>query len=44
MSGDDDPWRCQVCGENFVVQSLARHCEKKHDNRPTADEKEGGAA
>lgn len=31
MSDDDDPWRCQNCGRTYVVQSLARECEKKHE-------------
>lgn len=44
MSGDDDPWRCRTCGENYVVQSLARHCEKKHEIRPPADEEKGGGS
>lgn len=27
----NDRYQCQVCGEVFVVPSLARWCELKHD-------------
>jgi hypothetical protein len=28
---EPDPWQCQICGELFVVPSLARCCEMKHN-------------
>lgn len=28
---DEDPWRCAVCGEWFVIPSLARDHEAKHE-------------
>lgn len=28
---EPDPWQCKVCKEIFVVKSLARVCEMKHD-------------
>ena len=29
-----DPWRCQVCGREFAVPSLARDCEEQHAGHP----------
>lgn len=26
-----NPWACRHCGRHFVVQSLARDCERKHE-------------
>lgn len=26
-----DPWACEYCGHIYVVQSLARDCEARHD-------------
>ena len=28
---DDNPWRCAYCGTGYVVRSLARMCEEKHE-------------
>lgn len=28
----DDQWTCQTCGTVYVVGSLARHCETKHES------------
>jgi hypothetical protein len=30
---DDDPcpWICSVCGVMYVVRSLARDCERRHE-------------
>lgn len=29
---NDDRYRCGYCGETYVVPSLARHCERKHED------------
>jgi hypothetical protein len=28
---EPDPWQCSICKEMFVVPSLARCCEMKHN-------------
>lgn len=26
-----DPWRCAICHRTYVVPSMARDCEKRHE-------------
>ena len=28
----DDQWTCGYCGSTYVVPSLARDCETRHEN------------
>ena len=28
---NENPWKCRRCGAEKVVPSLARECEKKHE-------------
>ena len=28
-----NPYRCEWCGETYVVPSLARKCEQKHESQ-----------
>lgn len=34
----DDQWVCGYCGKTWVVPSLARRCEAKHDEEEQDDE------
>lgn len=30
MPDDDRRWKCQVCGQSYVITTFARDCERSH--------------
>lgn len=30
---ETDPWQCSVCGKPYVVPTLARNCERQHNEQ-----------
>ncbi len=39
MTTTPSPWMCAVCGARYVVPSLARSCETKHQTTTEGDDR-----